>query len=127
MNDSYGKIKRMKKKDIILVAVMLTAALSLALSVKMNRSEGESLRITVDGKEYGIYRLDEDQTIKINKTNTCRIRDGKAWMIQADCPDQVCIHHKPLDHTGGSIVCLPNRVFMTVINNQTDAPDTVAS
>ena len=36
------------------------------------------LRITVDNEVYGEYPLDQDQTIAINDTNICEIRDGKA-------------------------------------------------
>ena len=49
------------------------------------------LRITVDNEVYGEYPLDQDQTIAINDTNICEIRDGKAKMIKADCPDHLCI------------------------------------
>ena len=118
----------MKKRDIILITAILAAAFAMTFFVNRDSTEGESLRITVDGKEYGVYRLDRDQIIKINNTNTCKIQEGKVWMVRADCPDQIWVHHKPLDHTGGSIICLPNRVSMTIVNSrQTDTPDTIVS
>ena len=43
------------------------------------------------------------------------IFDGKADMESADCPNQICVHHSAISHTGETIVCLPNRVVIEVI------------
>ena len=43
------------------------------------------------------------------------ISDGKADMESADCPNQICVHHGAISHTGETIVCLPNRVVIEVI------------
>ena len=43
------------------------------------------------------------------------ISDGKADMESADCPNQICVHHSAISHTGETIVCLPNRVVIEVI------------
>ena len=56
----------------------------------INKGSHGSIRITVDGKEYGTYSLEKDQTIKINDTNVCEIKDGQARMISAQCPDHLC-------------------------------------
>jgi len=42
------------------------------------------------------------------------ISDGKASVLEASCPDLVCAHHKPIQNTGETIVCLPNKVIITV-------------
>ena len=33
-------------------------------------------------------------------------------MLEADCPDHLCVHMSPIDERGGMIVCLPNKVFI---------------
>ena len=70
------------------------------------------IRITVDGEEYGTYSLAKNQTIKINNTNVCEIKDGQARMISAECPDHLCMKQKAIDEKGGTIVCLPNKVVI---------------
>ena len=37
-------------------------------------------------------------------------------MIEADCPDQICVHSVPITAKGGSIVCLPNHIVLRVTN-----------
>ncbi|MCR4991648.1 MAG: NusG domain II-containing protein [Lachnospiraceae bacterium] len=44
------------------------------------------------------------------------LSDGKANMESADCPNQICVHHSAISHTGETIVCLPNRVVIEVID-----------
>ncbi|MBQ6026404.1 MAG: NusG domain II-containing protein [Lachnospiraceae bacterium] len=44
------------------------------------------------------------------------ISDGKADMESADCPNQICVHHSAISHTGETIVCLPNRVVIEVVD-----------
>ncbi len=57
------------------------------------------------------------QVIEIpGKIGTCilTIKDGKADMTYADCPNQICVHHAAIMNVGETIVCLPNRVVVEV-------------
>lgn len=121
---------KMKKRDMILIGVILFAALILwVLSRILIPDEGSLLRITVDHEIYGEYPLDQDQTIVINDTNVCEIKDGKVKMTEADCPDHLCMKTAAVTKNGGTIVCLPNRVFLEVVNpaDEETVPDVVAS
>lgn len=102
----------MKKKEMLLIAAVLAAALLLWLGMTLFKGSQNTVRITVDGKEYGTYSLSENQTISINDTNVCEIKDGKAKMISASCPDHLCMEQKAVDASGGSIICLPNKVVI---------------
>lgn len=42
------------------------------------------------------------------------IKEGEAYMQEADCPNQICVHHSPVSHKGETIVCLPNRVIIEI-------------
>lgn len=108
----------MKKKEILLVGSLLTAALLLWAGMNLFKKPQNTIRITVDGKEYGIYSLSDNQTISINDTNVCEIKDGKAKMISATCPDHLCLEQKPVDSSGGSVICLPNKVVIEGENSE---------
>ena len=63
-------------------------------------------------KDAGQYQM-----IKIpGKVGECIliIKDGEAYMQEADCPNQICVHHSPVSHKGETIVCLPNRVIIEI-------------
>lgn len=68
----------------------------------------------MDGDLLGTYALSENQIIEIGDGNTCEIKDEEVTMVAADCPDQICMHHKPIHGDGETIICLPNKVTLTV-------------
>ena len=103
----------LKKKEIIFIGGILVVALGLWGGMSLaDKGAHASIRITVDGEEYGTYSLSRDQAIKINDTNVCEIKDGKVRMISAECPDHLCMKQKAIDEKGGTIVCLPNKVVI---------------
>lgn len=110
----------MKKKEILLIGSILAAALLLWAGMSISKKPQNNIRITVDGKEYGVYSLSENQTISINDTNVCEIKDGKAKMISATCPDHLCLEQKAVDASGGSVICLPNKVVIEGENSEGD-------
>ena len=87
----------MKKKEFIFIGGILILALAMWGEMSLiNKGSHGSIRITVDGEEYGTYSLERDQTIKINDTNVCEIKDGQARMISAQCPDHLCMKQKAI-------------------------------
>ena len=130
MSDNITKNHNIRN-DIILVAALILVALLGALYLFVFRSNGNSVKITVDGKVYGVYSLSDNITEDIHTGNENQhlnrliIRDGKAYMESATCPDGICVSHKPIYRDGESIVCLPNKVVVTVITDTGDGPDVV--
>lgn len=109
------------KKDIVLAGCILVAAATLWGVMRFNgNKEGSYAKITIDGEIYGIYSLSEDQEISIGDTNVCRIESGQVKMIQADCPDQLCIRQQAAGKEGETIVCLPNKVVIEVTEREED-------
>lgn len=104
----------MKKNDLILAAVILLAA-GLFFCFRMSGStESAVVTVSVDGEIRGRYDLDSEQTISINETNRIRISSGSVTMEWADCPDQICVSHRAISKDGESIICLPNRIVISI-------------
>lgn len=108
-----------KKKlgDIILTAVCLFVALIAILLLHFCSAQGAVAVITADGERVGEYSLSKDVTVPItseNGTNTLVIKDGKAYVTDASCPDRLCEKMHAVSRSGESIVCLPNKVVVTV-------------
>ena len=110
----------MKKADFILIGAVAAVA---AVSVSYTHLRAHYVQIEVDGAVTEIFSLNEDISYEIkseNGTNTLVISDGNAVMTQADCPDGICANHKPINKTGESIICLPHKVVVTVINDKSN-------
>lgn len=114
----------MKKADFIVIgAVLVVAAVMLIFLYGVNSNSGAYVQIEVDGQVTETLSLDEDTEKKIvteNGTNTLVISDGKAQMTETDCPDGICKNHKPINRNGESIICLPHKVVITVVNQVDD-------
>ncbi len=121
-------IKRIRRNDIILilcVGILLFAAY-VGFSFWKGK-EGAYVVITIDGDEYQRISLQEQGEYPISidgkETNRLRIENGKAYMVHAACPDQLCIHQKSIAKEKETIVCLPNKVVVTVIGGEENELD----
>lgn len=107
-----------RRADVVLIlSIGLLAVILLAVQIRSSKEqESDLLLISVNGEEYGRYSLTEDRTIQIGSTNVCEIKDGQVRMTEANCPDKICLHEEPISSSTGnaSIVCLPNRVVLTI-------------
>ena len=84
--------------------------------------------VKVDGKIEGTYSLGEDQEISINGgTNTLVIKNNRAKMKEADCPDQLCVNQKAISKNNESIICLPNKVVVEVESSENSEFDAVSN
>ena len=116
----------MKKKDyIVIIGVLLVAVMIWIGFGQLWKSDGSIVEVTVDGEILGTYRLDQDQTVQIQETNVLVIQNGKADMTDANCPDRLCVHQKTISKSGENIVCLPNKVIVTIIGTEESAEDVV--
>jgi hypothetical protein len=113
-----------KKKiiaDLILISALLLVALSVFLCIELTREAGSYVRVTVDGVECARYSLSDDGEYVINGgTNLLVIENGKAYMKYADCPDGLCVQQGEKSRSGERIVCLPNRVMVEIVSDDTD-------
>lgn len=118
------------KNDLILIAAILAVVAILALVLFM-RGEGTTVRVELDGRVIGSYSLAVDREVEIlsgengEEKNLLVIRDGKAYVSSATCPDGICANHRPISRVGESIVCLPHGVVITVIGEDKAKPDII--
>ena len=77
--------------------------------------EGAGVIVRVDGVEMARYSLSDSGRYELNGgTNILVIEDGAAYMLQADCPDHICVSQGKIRYTGQCITCLPNKLTVTV-------------
>ncbi len=106
---------KMKKMDFILVLTVVILAIGgFLLYNLLGQREAGLVVVEVDGDVFGEYKLHENQEVLINDTNVLIIENGEASMYEADCPDQICVEHVSISKNGETIVCLPNKVVVTI-------------
>lgn len=116
------KIK-LEKRDKLLIVIVVCVALCAFLAHQIIGGDGAGkVTVKVNGELKGTYSLAEDQTIEINGgTNILQIKNGKADMTEADCPDQLCVNQRAISRQGESIICLPHKVVVEVESSESRA------
>ena len=114
--------KRFGRNDIILISVIVIISVALLLIWKLVYLKGQDtdsdacVEVTIDGIKNG----DGDVT------NTLVIKGGVADMTSADCPDHLCVKQKAISKEGESIICLPNKVVVTVKSGMKSDIDSIS-
>ncbi len=113
-------LNNMKKADFVIIAVILAIVGVLAFFLYyVNGDSGKYVQVEVKGKTVETIPLNEDfeKQYQFNgDTNTLVIKDGKAKVTQANCPDGVCVNHMEISRSGESIICLPHKFVVTVVD-----------
>ena len=108
------------KKDLLFITAILLAAGLAFLFFRPQPSESLSrAEISVDGKAVMELDLSEDQVLTVDGAgggyNRIQVRDGAVSVLEASCPDKVCVHTGTVRYPGETTVCPPNRMIITVI------------
>ena len=121
----------MKKFDkIIIVCVLLISLfgfLYLRYIKEYNFNDKKAI-ISIDGEIYKTVELtkDTEETIELDTEfgkNTIKLYKQGADIIDADCPDKVCVEDGFIDKPGEILVCLPNKVVIEIIGEKEDELD----
>ena len=108
--------------DGLLILAFLLAALAAWRFLGPKQEEGAVVRVQIEGREDAYYPLSRNGVYPLNDgTNTLVIEDGWAWMRDADCPDKLCVYQGKIRKNGQWIICLPNRVAVTIEGAEEDA------
>lgn len=107
----------MKRKDIVFIAVAVLTALALyGGNMLLGGGVADEVVISVDGKETLRVPLSVDGVYSVplpgGEINIVAVEDGAAFMQEANCRDQLCLHQGVIRRTGKQIVCLPHRVVV---------------
>ena len=106
------------RADLILIGALLLAAGALFLLRGAVKKSGEHVVVYRDGDRIAVCSLQEDKDLLLvgaeGGSNLLRIRDGAADMIDADCPDRICVYMYPISKAGETIVCLPHRIMVCI-------------
>ncbi len=115
-----------RRTDLIVIGSLLLLALALYLVIGAARREGGEVVVRVDGVVTERHALSADGVYPLNGgSNILVIAEGEAWLSEANCPDLLCVRQGRIRYTGQSIICLPNRLTVTVEGGEPDDVDAV--
>lgn len=114
--------------DRILFLLLLSVSLAGIFFIKDIIPQSKSVLVEVNGKPVYILPLDKNRILSVegpSGNTTIEIKDCKVRITDSPCINKLCIKQGWI--TRGSIVCIPNRVVVTVgdKDRQKDGPDAI--
>ncbi len=113
----------MKRLDIIIIVLMITISVTSLGIYKwyLNQAYDEKyLEISVKGEFFRKIPLEDDSKVETFNINTdlginiVKIDNGRVGIVDADCPDELCIKDGFISQPGEMLVCLPNKLVLEI-------------
>ena len=131
MNKKLSKNRKLKNDVVLAVVITLLATAGLLL-FNLLKTQGDYVSVKINGEEKYRYSLSENVDTVIytgennNQENRLIIENNQAYVVSADCPDKICVGHRPVSNVNESIVCLPHKVVVEIVSDEAEnAPDVV--
>ena len=127
MNSENENVKRKFRADVIVISIILLISLLALLLTFLLRKPGAYAVVEINGAVAAEYPLSENGVFVLNGgTNTLVIENGEVYLKNSDCPDHTCERTGKVRYVGQTIVCLPNRLSVTVKGNAVGGVDLVS-
>ncbi len=111
----------MKHGDwLILILSLLLVPLSWSMTHK-DSSVVTAIEVSVADQSPTTYNLQNDQKITVKGKlgdSIIEVHDGRVRMLSSPCNGKICVLSGWHQHGGDSIVCLPNKVSVSLISQQ---------
>lgn len=120
----------MKKGDKIILAsiIVISLVLFFLTGQTLREAQNKYVSVQISGREVQKISLKKEKELREYKfktrlgTNKVLVKDGKVWVQESNCPDQICVHMAPIEKVGETIICLPHE-FLVEIKADKKAPD----
>jgi len=115
-----------KRRNMVILMCIILAGIVCGTLVRLSsEKEGTYAVIEVDGSEQARLYLDQDTEIRVGDGqqgyNVVRVRNGRIFVSEADCPDQICVREGGKSKNKEVIACLPHKMIIMVRSELDDA------
>ena len=110
--------------DGLLALLVAAAAAALLFFLRPAESNFLTASIVLDGETIGTYDLTgltEPVTLTVDQADyplTIRLEPGRVCIGESACPSQDCVHTGRISRAGEQIICLPNRLVISLTGGQ---------
>ncbi len=113
--------------DSIIIILVLVFLIFLFKNIYFNNDKAKYIKVSNKTNSY-YYNLDENRIIDIDgylgKTKI-EIKNNKVRVLESPCKHKYCISEKPIEKVNQTIICLPNKISIS-IEGEKDEIDSIA-
>ena len=111
------------KTRVILFLLLAAVGVSTAwLLLRDGDTDAPTARILRDGvllEEIDLDQVDEPRSLVLEDesgSNTVTVEKGRICILEADCPDQICVNQGWISDSTVPIVCLPHKLMIEIVS-----------
>jgi len=113
--------------DIVVIASIFLLSFLILLVVNLTKKEGSVAVVELNGTKVAEYSLNINGEYSLNNgTNNLVIENGVAYLNYSNCPDHTCEKTGKIRYVGQTIVCLPNKLSITIKGSADSGVDLVS-
>ena len=127
--ENDNKLKSRKKEMIAILILVLIACISFVCVRFFAEGKGKYVKVYVNNKLEKTFDLNKDNRYLIDTKkgyNLLIIKNGKASVVDSDCPNQICVNKGAISKNDESIICLPHHVVVSIESSEDKEVDAVA-
>lgn len=127
MRSSAADRVRPTPLDALVALAVLAAAAAILFAFRPKSGNFLTARIVLDNElvaELPLSALTQSVTLDVPGARypiTVEAEQGRVRVSHSECPSQDCVHTGWVSRSGGQIICLPNRLVITVTGGGADA------
>jgi hypothetical protein len=117
------------RNDKILIFSLVAIASFSFLRLFFVSNKAREALIKVDNRPVQRVSLKTDRRIKLEGENgkvVIEVREGRVRVVESTCFQRICINTGWIDKPGQNIVCLPNKVLVTIEGKRSPKVDAVS-
>lgn len=124
---SLKNMEKRKRNTILLVGTLLILSGGGLLIQRLTVPDsGKYVVVTVNGYRTATLDLDRDAEKVIGDRengdyNIVNVKDGRAWVSEANCGNQVCVLSGEISKRGDVIACLPHGMLVYIEERDEDS------
>lgn len=116
-------MKNLKKLDVVIIGVLAVISILSLGVLKLPGKEKYNEKyavIHVNNKLYKTIPLKENKDVEDivintdNGKNIIQFSNGGVRILEANCPDQICVNDGFKSKPGEILVCLPNKIVVEI-------------
>ena len=116
---------RIRKGDLLIFVVLIIIGFfTFCNNFFRDEITGNLAILEIDGEIVEKFNLETDlETYRVETEygyNVLEFADGSVSVVEADCPDQICVHFGWIKTVGQTIVCLPHKLIIRIANETAD-------
>lgn len=117
------------KKWICILLMLVASLLGAIWFMSEESSDYKIATITLNGEIVEVINLDdvvEAYTIEVHGEtykNVVQVENGRICVLDANCPDKLCVEQGYLSNSLQPIVCLPNHMTIVLSENINESAD----